>query len=196
MSILILQSVPWAGSKRLEFTAIILLSVMSLFAALVIIKNFVRVRRAIKASYLYAPEIAWALSHLNWKAAIKVSERYIDSHLAVLVLAALRCREDHKDGVAEPLLIKFMNNAMQAQIMFLQNRHQNYLSLVQAIGASAPIIGAVGGSSLTVSFAIVFAVPAVWLGYYLRKVNERLEIEAKNSANEFMLFVEKVLTLK
>jgi biopolymer transport protein ExbB/TolQ len=84
-----------------------------------------------------------------------------------------------------------MNNAMQAQIMFLQHIHQDYLGLMQALAATAPILASIGGSSVAISFAIVFALPSVWFVYYLRKKNEQLEVEAKNSANEFMLFIEK-----
>jgi biopolymer transport protein ExbB/TolQ len=192
----VLQTVPWYAFRKLESLSVLLLIGIFFFAGWVILKNLRKIRRAVKASYSYAPEVAEALSRQDWLTAISVSEKYIDSHIAVLVLAALRDREDHKDEVPEALLLKFMNNAMEAQIMFLQHRHQDYLGLVQALAATAPILASIGGSSVTISFAIVFAVPAVWFVYYLRKKNEQLEVEAKNSANEFMLFIEKSSTWK
>src|SRR6185369_12208451 len=186
----ILQAVPLQASRKLEFLCVLLLIGIFLFAGWVILRNLLKIRRAIKASSSYAPEVAEALRRQDWLTAISVSEKYIDSHIAVLVLAALRDREDHKDEVPQAFLLKSMNNAMQAQIMFLQHRHQDYLGLVQALAATAPILASIGGSSVTLSLAIVFAVPSVWFVYYLRKKNDQLEVEAKNSANEFMLFIE------
>jgi biopolymer transport protein ExbB/TolQ len=192
----ILQAVPLQASRKWEFLCVLLLIGIFLFAGWVILRNLLKIRRAIKASSSYAPEVAEALRRQDWLTAISVSEKYIDSHIAVLVLAALRDREDHKDEVPQAFLLKSMNNAMQAQIMFLQHRHQDYLGLVQALAATAPILASIGGSSVTLSLAIVFAVPSVWFVYYLRKKNDQLEVEAKNSANEFMLFIEKSSTWK
>jgi hypothetical protein len=192
--IVVLQYAPRPGSRFLELLAIIVLIGIFSFAAWIIVKNLLKIKRSVRASYLYAPEVAKALSERDWQQAIRVSEKYIDSHIAVLVLAALQDREKHKDDVSDALLLKIMHNAMQAQIMFLQNRHQDYLGLVQALAATAPIVATMGGSSVTLLFAIGFALPAVWFVYYLRIKNERLEVEAKNSANEFMLFIEKSST--
>jgi hypothetical protein len=193
---MVVQFAPWTGRSKLEILSVVLLVGIFLFAGWIITKNLLKTRRAVRASYLYAPEIAETLSKRDWDAAIAVSEKHIDSHIAILVLAALRDRQQHKDEVPEALLLKFMNNSMQAQIMLLQYRHQDQLGLVQALAATAPIVATIGGSSIILYFAIAFAVPAVWFVYYLRKLNERLQVEAKNSANEFMLFVEKASTWK
>jgi hypothetical protein len=92
------------------------------------------------------------------------------------------------------LLLKFMAQEMQSEVLTSHYREKEYSRVIEAIGASAPVVGAIGGSTVTLVYAVLLAIPAIWSGFYFRRMNERFETEEKNTANEFLLFFERSMT--
>jgi len=193
MTALILQQIPWRGSRPVEFAALGGLVAMTSVVAYHTARKFLKVRKAVRASRSYALTVARPLSHLNWREAIAVSERYKESHLAAMILAALQCRERNMKLPPE-LLLKFMAQEMQSEVLTSHYREKEYSRVIEAIGASAPVVGAIGGSTVTLVYAVLLAIPAIWSGFYFRRMNERFETEEKNTANEFLLFFERSMT--
>lgn len=188
---LLLDSVPWAGSKRLEQGVEITLMVMALFVLAIVISKLLRLRKTMTSSKEYISEVVGLLRRGKWNEALDLSKTYEEqSHLANVIYAGLLERKQYADELSEDQLPKHMNQAMGRAVTWLQYDYGKHLGMLDAIGRTSPFFGALGGTAFTFAFGIILAVPSVWFATYLRNKTLLLEVEMKNSASELTSYIE------
>lgn len=189
--ILLLESVPWAGSKRLEQGVEVTLIAMAVFVLTIVIGTLLRLRKSQTSSDEYVSKVAGPLKRGKWKDALDISWTYEkQSHLAKVVYAGLAERHAQLEVLSEDQLPKHMNQAMGRRITWLQYDYGKHLGMLDAIGRTSPFFGALGGTTFTFAFGIILAVPSIWFATYLRNRTLLLEVEMKNSASELTSYIE------
>lgn len=194
---------------------IITLIIQSVYMIAVGIERLLTYNKAKQQSRQYAPKVAQALKNNNIDEAINISDKYKDSHLAMVVSSGL------KEFAANQGNSEISSDAMEASKRALDRAIavktadlKRGLSGLATVGSTAPFvglfgtvvgiigafqalrsnesagIGAVGGAIaealVATAFGILVAVPAVWLfNYFTNKVTS-FSVEMENSASELI----------
>jgi len=190
---LLLQSVPWAGIKWLDTAVLWLLIIIALLIAIIIIVNCRKFTIAKKASKLYVEEVAKLLLYNKWNEALKLSSDFSKrTHMARVVLAGMEERDALlKAKLQESLVSKHMSQAMERCILVVKYEYKWGLGIMDAIGSTAPFIGALGGSALTFALGIILAIPTIWFATHFRNRIEMFESEMESAKLDVTSHLEK-----
>jgi biopolymer transport protein ExbB/TolQ len=189
--IFILDSVPWAGSKTIEYGADITLIIMALVVVTIIVGKLLRLRRAKISSNEYKLKVVELFRKGRWNDALDLSNTYAkDSHIAHVMYVGLCERNSYGGELSEEQLPKHMEQAMGRVITLLQYNYGKHLGILDAIAFTSPFFGVLGGTPYTLAFGTILAVPSIWFATYLRNKTLWLEVEMKNSASELTSFIE------
>ena len=85
-----------------------------------------------------------------------------------------------------------MQLAMEVKLLNLQADYDSGLEVLDALGRTAPFIGALGGSAVTFAFGIALAIPTIWfLTRLRRKTTLELAAQMKTAMNELTNWAER-----
>lgn len=190
--LLFLQEVPWKGIKSLETGVDITLVVMALLVAWIAVWKLFVFRRAQRIGNQFVEEVKPKLLAQEWEAAYTLCERYrSSSHFALLVGCGLDIRKRLAGVLPDELVIKHIEQEMERQMIIKDVDHKKRLAVLDAIGSTAPFVGALGGSAYTFAYGIILAIPAVYFASYLRSKATLFEAEMRGAKNELAMFIER-----
>jgi hypothetical protein len=186
------QSVPWAGTNWAGTAAIVVLAVASLIVGAIVIEKLHKLSVTRRNSLVYAREINPLFKERKWAEAIEVtSKRAKTSHIAKIAMAGFEERRRLPASLTSSQVARHMQQAMEREFLKLQADYESGLGILDALGRTAPFIGALGGSAVTFTFGIALAIPTIWFLANLRnKTTVRLAVEMKLVMNELICFVE------
>jgi len=194
---------------------IVILIVQSIYLIAIGIERMLTYNKAKQQSRQYAPKVAQALKTGNIDEAITISDKYKDSHLAMVVSSGLKefnANQGNSDISSDEM--EASKRSLTRAIAIKMAELKRGLAGLATIGSTAPFvglfgtvvgilhafvklaesetagIGAVGGAIaealVATAFGIAVAVPAVWLfNYFTNKVTS-FGIEMENSASELV----------
>jgi len=159
----------------------------------IVIWKYMELNGARRTGAEYAPKVGLVLKEMNWEKALNITTAYSKkAHLARIVLAGLKERERlQSKQLSESTIAKHMNQAMEREIITLQIHYRAGLGFVDAIGSTAPFIGALGGSAVTFATGTLLAIPTIWFATYFRNKTLVLEGDMKFVASELISYVEE-----
>lgn len=190
--LLLLQEVPWKGIKSLEMGVDVTLIVMALLVAWVALWKVFVFRRAQSIGSQFVEEARPKLKAQEWEAAYTLSKQYEhSSHLAFLVGGGLDVRERLDGVLPNELVVKHIEQEMERLMIIKDVYHKKMLPALDAIGSTAPFVGALGGSAYTFAYGIILAIPAVYFASYLRSKATLFEAEMRGATNELAMFIER-----
>jgi biopolymer transport protein ExbB/biopolymer transport protein TolQ len=168
-----------------------------------------------KQSREFAPKVAGALKESKLEEAIKIADRNKKSHLAEVVTAGLQ-EFRSSAGVANEETIASSGRALERAEAIVHAKLKRGLSVLAAIGATAPFVGLLGtvvgilnaflqiamqktsgigavagGISealVTTAFGLLVAIPAVMAFNYFTGRVEAFDVEMDNSSKELIDF--------
>jgi hypothetical protein len=189
---LLAQSVPWAGTSWADTAALFVLAIASLIIGSIIIEKRIKLYKSRRSSMVYAGTITPLLKERKWEEAIDATRKHKkNSHIAKIVMAGFDERRRLPDGLTSSQMARHMQQAMEREFLKLQADYESGLGVLDALGRTAPFIGALGGSAATFTFGIALAIPTIWFLTNLRnKTTVRLAVEMKLVMNEMTCFVE------
>jgi hypothetical protein len=190
--LLLAQSVPWAGTSWTDTGANVVLAVASLIVVSIIIEKRHKLAEARRSSLVYAGEITPLFKERKWAEAIEVTSKYAKtSHIAKVAMAGFEERRHLPTSLTSSQVVRHMQQAMEREFLKVQADYESGLGILDALGRTAPFIGALGGSAVTFTFGIVLAIPTIWFLANLRnKTTVRHVVEMKLAMNELICFVE------
>lgn len=197
----------------IAFGVLVVLMVMSIYSIAVMLERYLTFKAAIRQSRKFVPRVAEMLKTSRLDEALKLSQEYRKSHLAVVVNSGLQELAAGHDAKASRQMRKAKRALRRAAAMKTAEL-QRGLSSLATIGSTAPFVGLFGtvigifdafqkmsemeGSGMavvaggisealiTTAFGLVVAVPAVWMyNYFTNRVNV-FGIEMSNSADELI----------
>jgi biopolymer transport protein ExbB/TolQ len=190
--LLILQEVPWKGIRSLEIGVDITLAVMALLVVGVAVSKLFVFRRARRVGIQFAEEVKPKLMAEEWDAAYTLTEKHQkSSHLAYLVGCGLELRKSLDGVLPNELVIKHIEQEMERQMIIKDVIYKKKLAVLDAIGSTAPFVGALGGSAYTFAYGIILAIPAVYFASYLRSKVTLFEAEMRGVTSELAMFIER-----
>lgn len=189
------------------------LMVMSIYSIAVICERYLTFKSASRQSREFVPRVAEMLKTSQLDDALKLSQTYHKSHLAVVVNSGLQELAAGNNTKASRQMRKAKRALRRAAAMKTAEL-QRGLSSLATVGSTAPFVGLFGtvmgifdafqkmseveGSGMavvaggisealiTTAFGLVVAVPAVWMyNYFTNRVNV-FAIEMSNSADELI----------
>jgi len=193
----------------------IILMIQAIYLIAIGIERLLTYNKAKQQSRQYAPKVAQALKNGNIDEAITISDKYKDSHLAMVVSSGLKefnANQGNSEISADEM--EASKRSLDRAIAIKTAELKRGLAGLATIGSTAPFvglfgtvvgilhafvklaesetagIGAVGGAIaealVATAFGILVAVPAVWLfNYFTNKVTS-FGIEMENSASELV----------
>lgn len=194
---------------------IITLLLQSVYLIAVGIERFLTYKKAKDQSRQYAPKVAQALKNNNIDEAINISDKFKDSHLAMVVSSGLKEFNAHQgNGDISSDEMEASKRSLDRAIAVKTADLKRGLSGLATVGSTAPFVGlfgtvvgiigafqalkanetagiaAVGGAIaealVATAFGILVAIPAVWLfNYFTNKVTS-FGVEMENSASELV----------
>ena len=194
---------------------IITLLIQTVYMIAVGIERMLTYSKAKQQSRQYAPKVAQALKNSNIDEAINISDKYKDSHLAMVVSSGLKEFSAHQsNSQITEMEMESSKRALERAIAVKTAELKRGLAGLATVGSTAPFvglfgtvvgiigafnalranetagIGAVGGAIaealVTTAGGILVAVPAVWLfNYFTNKVTS-FGVEMENSASELV----------
>lgn len=193
---------------------VITLLLMSIYIIAIGIERWMTYSGAKTQSRQFAPKVAQALKSNNIDEAISVSDKFKNSHLAMVVSSGLKEFNAHQGGDISGGEMDASKRATQRAIAVKTADLKRGLSGLATVGSTAPFVGlfgtvvgiinafqgmkanegagiaaVAGGISealVTTAFGILVAVPAVWLfNFYTNKVSS-FGVEMDNSASELI----------
>src|SRR5215213_5948492 len=193
LPVLLAQSVPWAGTGWADTAVAFVLALASLVVFAIIITKSTRLYRSRRNSIIFAEKIRPLLLTGKWEEAADLAQKYsTTSHTAKIVRAGFEERRSLKSGLASSQVAKHMHLAMEIQLINLQADYDSGLEVLDALGRTAPFIGALGGSAVTFVFGIALAIPTIWfLTRLRRKTTLELAAEMKMVMNELTNWAER-----
>lgn len=191
--LIIAQSVPWAGTDWVDTAVFFVLAASALAVSAIITAKSARLYRSRRNSIMFAEKVRPLLATGNWEEAADLARAYsITSHTARIVSAGFEERRSLKSGLASSRVAKHMQLAMEIQLINLQADYDSGLEVLDALGRTAPFIGALGGSAVTFTFGIALAIPTIWfLTRLRRKTTLELAAEMKMVMNELINWAER-----
>lgn len=211
----ILRGMSWIG-----IGVMIVLLIMSIYSIAVMLERYLTFSSAAKQSREFAPRVAEMLRGAPLAAqldeAIKLSQSYRRSHLAVVVNSGLQELAAQRGGNADRQMRKAKRAVRRAAMMKTADL-QRGLSSLATVGSTAPFVGLfgtvigiinsfhvmnqqesagfsaiAGGISealVATAFGLLVAIPAVWMYNYFTSRVGRFAVEMQNSADELVDFV-------
>lgn len=194
---------------------IIALLLQSVYLIAISIERQLTYSKAREQSRAYAPKVAQALKSNNLDEAISVSDKFKDSHLAMVVSSGLKEFQAHQGNSAiSSDELDSSKRALERAIAVKTAELKRGLAGLATVGSTAPFVGlfgtvvgiigafqalktqqnagisAVGGAISEALFAtaigILVAVPAVWVfNYFTNKVTS-FSVEMENAASELV----------
>ncbi|MFV0388851.1 MAG: MotA/TolQ/ExbB proton channel family protein [Pyrinomonadaceae bacterium] len=192
-----------------------ILTLQAIYLIAIGIERWLTYNKAKQQSRQYAPKVAQALKNSNIGEAITISDKYKDSHLAMVVSSGLKEFNAYADsGPITSAEMEASKRALDRAIAVKTAELKRGLAGLATIGSTAPFvglfgtvvgilgafvelaksetagIGAVGGAIaealVATAFGIAVAVPAVWLFNYFTSKVTSFGVEMENSASELV----------
>ncbi len=193
----------------------IVLVMMSIYSIAVMLERYLTFSAAARQSREFAPRAAEMLRSAHLDEAIRLSQNYRRSHLAVVVNSGLQELSAQRNGNADRKMRKAKRALRRAAAMKTADL-QRGLSSLATIGSTAPFVGLfgtvigiinafqtmnqqetagfsaiAGGISealVATAFGLLVAIPAVWMFNYFTSRIGRFAVEMQNSADELVDF--------
>lgn len=200
----------WTGRG----VAVVLL-LMSIYSIAVMLERYLTFKAAANQSREFAPKVALLLRDAQLDDALKLSQNYRRSHLAVVVNSGLQ-ELAARTGTQLERQMRKAKRAVKRATALKGAELQRGLSALATIGSTAPFVGlfgtvigiidafhamnvyqnagfsaVVGGISealVMTAFGLLVAIPAVWTYNYFTNRLHGFEVEMSNSANELIDF--------
>ncbi|MFN0108210.1 MAG: MotA/TolQ/ExbB proton channel family protein [Blastocatellia bacterium] len=210
----LIRVMSWYG-----IAVMVVLLIMSVYSIAVMLERYLTFTAAAKQSREFAPLVAEMLRSAHIDEAIKLSQHYRRSHLAVVVNSGLQELASHR-GLSNDRQLRKAKRALRRAATMKSSEMQRGLSALATIGSTAPFVGlfgtvigiidafhkmnseqsagfstVAGGISealVATAFGLMVAIPAVWMfNYFISRVG-RFGVEMHNSADELVdFFVER-----
>ena len=192
----------------------IILLIMSIYSIAVAVERYLTYSAARTQSREFAPKVAQALKSARIDEAISISDKYKNSHLAMVVNAGLQEFQSGDDSDVEA-----SRRALQRAEAIKVAEFRRGLSGMATIGSTAPFVGLfgtvvgiitafqemrnaesagiaaiAGGISealFTTAFGLLVAIPAVWFFNYFTSKVDNFTVEMDNSSAELIDFFVK-----
>lgn len=192
ISLLVLQGVPWAGSKKLEYATLAMLLILFVLSVILIIQKRLIIRRARKSSKIFAPKVAELFKHNRLDEVLSLSKQAMESsHLAIVVHWGFATYREMEGTLSHTQRMKQMQITLDSALLIRQSELERHFGLLDATGRIAPFIGALGGTSRTFAIGIILAALVVWFVTTVRTtISDEMKIEMKNSSNELTSYLE------
>jgi biopolymer transport protein ExbB/biopolymer transport protein TolQ len=206
------RTMSWAG-----LSVMIVLLIMSIYSIAVMLERYLTFSSAAKQSREFAPRVGEMLRSANLSGklddAIKLSQAYRRSHLAVVVNSGLQELAAQRGGKSNLQMRKAKRAVRRAAAMKIADL-QRGLSSLATVGSTAPFVGLfgtvigiidafhkmnqqdtagfsaiAGGISealVATAFGLLVAIPAVWTYNYFTSRVSRFAVEMQNSADELV----------
>lgn len=205
-----LRVMSWYG-----IAVMVVLTIMSIYSIALMLERYLTFSAATKQSREFAPRVAEMLRSAHVEEAIKLSQTYRRSHLAVVVNSGLQELTARRGCNADRQLRK-AKRALRRAAAMKSAEMQRGLSSLATIGSTAPFVGlfgtvigiidafhkmnseqsagfstVAGGISealVATAFGLLVAIPAVWMFNYFTSRVGRFAVEMHNSADELVDF--------
>jgi len=209
----LIRVMSWYG-----IAVMVVLLIMSVYSIAVMLERYLTFNAAAKQSREFAPRVSEMLRSAHIEEAIKLSQQYRRSHLAVVVnsgLQELASQRGQRELKADRQMRKAKRALRRAAAMKSADL-QRGLSALATIGSTAPFVGLFGtvigiidafhkmNSEQSAGFSTVaggisealvatasgllVAIPAVWMFNYFTSRVGRFAVEMHNSADELVDF--------
>lgn len=193
----------------------IVLVIMSIYSIAVMLERYLTFNAAARQSREFVPRVGEMLRSAHLDEAIRLSQSYRRSHLAVVVNSGLQELSAQRGGNADRKIRKAKRALRRAAAMKTADL-QRGLSSLATIGSTAPFVGlfgtvigiinafqtmnqqetagfsaVAGGISealVATAFGLLVAIPAVWMFNYFTSRIGRFAVEMQNSADELVDF--------
>lgn len=205
-----LRIMSWYG-----IAVMVVLTIMSVYSIAVMLERYLTFSAAAKQSREFAPRVAEMLRAAHLEEAIKLTQAYRRSHLAVVVNSGLQELTSQRSANPERQMRK-AKRALRRAATMKSAELQRGLSSLATIGSTAPFVGLfgtvigiidafhkmnqlessgfsaiAGGISealVATAFGLLVAIPAVWMFNYFTSRVGRFAVEMNNSADELVDF--------
>ncbi len=206
----LLRVMSWYG-----IAVMVVLLIMSIYSIAVMLERYLTFSSAAKQSREFAPRVAEMLRSSHIEEAIKLSQKYNRSHLAVVVNSGLQELVSQR-GLNSDRQLRKAKRALRRAAAIKSADMQRGLSALATIGSTAPFVGlfgtvigiidafhkmnseqsagfstVAGGISealVATAFGLLVAIPAVWMFNYFTSRVGRFSVEMHNSADELVDF--------
>lgn len=208
----------WGTMGYFAKSIVLLLLLMSVYAATIAIRKSVQLYRAKRATLKFSQPFSQALANEDFVAAERLVDEYPNSHLAVAFRRVFQSITFHSaDHALSAVEIASVQRLIELNTLEQLARYRRGLGVLATIGATAPFVGllgttmgvvnaftgmAVSGSGglaaisagiaealVTTAFGLLVAIPAVWLyNYYINRI-DYLSMEITYATKEFMDFL-------
>ena len=191
------------------------LFLMSAYSIGVMIDRLMAYSKARKQSRQFAPAVAGALREGKLDEAVKIADRYKQSHLAKVVVAGLQEFQAHQISTEIPgEEIEASKRALERAEAIVHAELKRGVSGLATIGSTAPFVGlfgtvvgiinafkgisnekstglaaVAGGISealVTTAIGLFVAIPAVWMFNFFTQKIEAFDVEMGNSSSELI----------
>ncbi|MCI0338356.1 MAG: MotA/TolQ/ExbB proton channel family protein [Acidobacteria bacterium] len=204
--------------RKMSYTGIgviVVLLIMSIYSVAIMLERYLTFNSAAKQSREFVPRVAEMLRSARLDDALKLTQSYRRSHLAVVInsgLQELGAQGGDKGGRRMRKARRALRRATAMKIAEMQRG----LSGLATIGSTAPFVGlfgtvigimdafhemnrqettglgaVAGGISealIATAFGLLVAIPAVWMFNYFTSRVSRFAVEMNNSADELIDF--------
>jgi len=216
LSLIDLYQTMGAFAKGIVYT----LMIMSVWSLSIAVQKWWYLRSAQSQTRKFAPEFSQFLEEDNLNEAIKLSESYKKSHVAVVLGGALEeIRPLIQDGSVTVADINSAERAVEREMLMQIVLMKRGLAMLATTGATAPFVGllgttmgvvnafqgmAAGGGGgissiaagisealITTAFGLLVAIPAVWLFNYFQTKIDNITAEMTYSSKEMIDYLIK-----
>lgn len=205
-----------AGMSWLGVAVVVVLLLMSIYSIALMLERYLTYKAAARQSREFAPKVAELLRGAQLDNALKLSQTYRRSHLAVVVNSGLQELAATTALVKPERQMRKAKRAVKRAAALKSAELQRGLSALATVGSTAPFVGLfgtvigiihafevmgqqetagfsaiAGGISealVTTAFGLVVAIPAVWMFNYFSSRVRGFEVEMNNSADELIDF--------
>lgn len=204
-----------AGMSWLGVAVVVVLLLMSIYSIALMLERYLTYKAAARQSREFAPKVAELLRGAQLDNALKLSQHYHRSHLAVVVNSGLQELAATTTALVKPeRQMRKAKRAVRRAAALKSAELQRGLSALATVGSTAPFVGLfgtvigiihafevmgqqetsgfsaiAGGISealVTTAFGLVVAIPAVWMFNYFTNRVRGFEVEMHNSADELI----------
>lgn len=180
-------SVHWLRLTWLQKSALLVLIGMGLYTIITFGLKARLIYRARTSSARFATVLLTEVRHQRVDKGIQVAEVFQlqGSHLAGLVLEALRALNRCRSiGSPDSSTLTVVREVMEQDIAKRTHEWKEGLSFIDAIGRTAPFVGAAVGTPVAFSLGTLLAISALWFATYVRNQSERVDVELRLAASE------------
>jgi len=207
----------WRHMSRVTRIVILILLGMAIWSVVIMAERYITFSAATNQSREFAPKVASSLMRQEIDEAIKLSDKYKESHLAIVVSAGLREFRAHQlSGDISGAVVDASKRALQRATAIKIAEFRRGLSVLATIGSIALFVGlfgtlfgiidvleymtdsawggisaAAGGIAealVTTAAGLAVAVPTVWLFKYFTTKVEKFAVEMDISSAELIDF--------